>query len=77
MDFLEVDLDNAPAANIICETEKKFVVKEEQKFYTDALQYWSEIPATVDGMLGGFGHISEIDIQGKIIKVLKKNSTFA
>jgi protein N-terminal methyltransferase len=27
-------------------------------------QYWSTIDATVDGMLGGFSHISSIDIQG-------------
>lgn len=33
-------------------------------FYKDAAQYWSQVPATVDGMLGGFGHISTVDIQG-------------
>lgn len=26
--------------------------------------YWSKIPSTIDGMLGGFGHISEEDIKG-------------
>lgn len=36
----------------------------EQKFYLDGANYWSEIPPTVDGMLGGFGHISESDIKG-------------
>ncbi|XP_045511179.1 alpha N-terminal protein methyltransferase 1-like [Colias croceus] len=32
--------------------------------YEKALEYWSEIPATVDGVLGGFGFISDIDIVG-------------
>lgn len=32
--------------------------------YTDAAKYWDKIPATVDGMLGGFGHISHTDITG-------------
>lgn len=36
----------------------------EQKFYSDGANYWSEIPPTVDGMLGGFGYISEADIKG-------------
>lgn len=35
-----------------------------QQFYSDAQDYWSKIPPTIDGMLGGFGHISRIDIQG-------------
>lgn len=38
--------------------------KPVQKFYSDAEEYWSKIPPTIDGMLGGFGHISQIDIQG-------------
>lgn len=33
-------------------------------FYEDAAQYWSQVPATVDGMLGGYGFISKVDIQG-------------
>lgn len=32
--------------------------------YKDAISYWTHIPPTVDGMLGGFGFISSIDIQG-------------
>ncbi|CAG9784466.1 unnamed protein product [Diatraea saccharalis] len=32
--------------------------------YAKALEYWSEIPPTVDGVLGGFGFISELDING-------------
>ncbi|XP_046675236.1 N-terminal Xaa-Pro-Lys N-methyltransferase 1 [Homalodisca vitripennis] len=32
--------------------------------YLDAITYWTHIPPTVDGMLGGFGFISSVDIQG-------------
>lgn len=35
-----------------------------KEFYTDAAKYWENIPATVDGMLGGFGFISDTDIDG-------------
>lgn len=38
--------------------------KERGAFYKDAADYWSQIPATVDGMLGGYGHISTVDIKG-------------
>ncbi|KAK3908928.1 Alpha N-terminal protein methyltransferase 1 [Frankliniella fusca] len=38
--------------------------KERGAFYQDAADYWSQIPATVDGMLGGYGHISTVDING-------------
>ena len=41
-------------------------LKDTASFYTDAAQYWSAIPATVDGVLGGFGFISHRDIQGSI-----------
>lgn len=32
--------------------------------YSQATSYWNGVPATVDGMLGGFGHISSTDISG-------------
>ncbi|KAM3959085.1 N-terminal Xaa-Pro-Lys N-methyltransferase 1-B-like [Aphomia sociella] len=32
--------------------------------YEKALEYWADIPATVDGVLGGFGFISDVDIDG-------------
>lgn len=35
--------------------------------YESAQKYWSDIPATVDGVLGGFGFISDIDIEGSRI----------
>lgn len=38
--------------------------KNESKFYQDADDYWSQVEPTVNGMLGGFGNISSIDIQG-------------
>ncbi|XP_053229550.1 N-terminal Xaa-Pro-Lys N-methyltransferase 1 isoform X1 [Podarcis raffonei] len=38
------------------------VVENEKEFYSKAKKYWKDIPATVDGMLGGYGHISSIDI---------------
>ncbi|ALC42419.1 Ntmt, partial [Drosophila busckii] len=34
------------------------------EFYSKAQKYWSEVPATVNGMLGGLGYISAIDVQG-------------
>lgn len=36
----------------------------EPEFYNKAQKYWAEVPATVNGMLGGLGYISAIDIQG-------------
>ncbi|XP_050361539.1 alpha N-terminal protein methyltransferase 1-like [Nymphalis io] len=35
--------------------------------YKKASQYWADIPATLDGVLGGFGFISDIDIEGSTI----------
>lgn len=37
-----------------------------ESFYNDAKDYWKDIPATVDGMLGGFGQISGEDINGSL-----------
>ncbi|KAM9840893.1 N-terminal Xaa-Pro-Lys N-methyltransferase 1 [Aulostomus maculatus] len=39
-------------------------VENEASFYSNAEDYWREVPATVDGMLGGYGSISSIDISG-------------
>ncbi|XP_066592328.1 N-terminal Xaa-Pro-Lys N-methyltransferase 1-B isoform X2 [Prorops nasuta] len=33
-------------------------------FYTAAEKYWDNVPATLDGILGGFGFISQTDISG-------------
>ena len=37
---------------------------DDNKFYGDAEKYWKNISPTVDGMLGGFSHISSTDIAG-------------
>ncbi|KAJ8960969.1 hypothetical protein NQ318_020272 [Aromia moschata] len=46
-------------------------------FYSDGANYWAEIPATVDGMLGGFGFISQTDIKGSkmLLKQLFNSKT--
>ena len=36
----------------------------EDEMYEKSEQYWKSIPATIDGMLGGFGFISNTDISG-------------
>ncbi|XP_069776052.1 N-terminal Xaa-Pro-Lys N-methyltransferase 1 isoform X4 [Narcine bancroftii] len=38
------------------------VIGDDDGFYSRAKKYWKNIPPTVDGMLGGYGHISSIDI---------------
>ncbi|XP_077281905.1 N-terminal methyltransferase isoform X1 [Temnothorax americanus] len=37
------------------------------EFYTAAAKYWDRIPPTVNGMLGGFGFISQTDIKGSTL----------
>ncbi|XP_032684887.1 N-terminal Xaa-Pro-Lys N-methyltransferase 1 [Odontomachus brunneus] len=37
------------------------------EFYTAAAKYWDRIPPTVDGMLGGFGFVSQTDIKGSMV----------
>ncbi|XP_012534562.1 N-terminal Xaa-Pro-Lys N-methyltransferase 1 [Monomorium pharaonis] len=37
------------------------------EFYTAAAKYWDRIPPTLDGMLGGFGFISQTDIKGSTL----------
>ena len=39
----------------------------QDEFYTAAAKYWDRIPPTVDGMLGGFGFISQTDIKGSTL----------
>lgn len=39
-------------------------IAEKEGFYSNAEDYWREVPPTVDGMLGGYGSISSIDING-------------
>ncbi|KZC09347.1 Alpha N-terminal protein methyltransferase 1A, partial [Dufourea novaeangliae] len=47
--------------------EREENVDEENDFYTAAAKYWEHIPPTVDGMLGGFGFISQTDTKGSAI----------
>lgn len=53
---------NVAVESVYCDEQE-----EVQKFYKDAMTYWSKIPPTVDGMLVGFGYISDIDIKGSEI----------
>ena len=43
-------------------------------YYNDAAKYWEKVDSTVNGMLGGFGKISEVDIEAsnKLLKFLFK-----
>ncbi len=40
-------------------TEKGSGLKQE--WYKGSLQYWNEQPATVDGVLGGYGIVHDVD----------------
>lgn len=40
------------------------VFGEDSAFYSKAEVYWKQVPPTVDGMLGGYGSISNVDING-------------
>lgn len=45
-----------------------------QEWYKQGVEYWTKTDATVDGVLGGFGSISDIDIRGsrEFLKALPK-----
>lgn len=62
-DAVEVEADSADSSTLVAE-ENGLDCVEDESFYTDAADYWSKIPPTVDGMLGGFGYVSHTDIQG-------------
>lgn len=47
------------------------IAEDETTFYSNAEGYWKDIPPTVDGMLGGYGSISSIDISGSKAFLLK------
>lgn len=40
------------------------IAQNEASFYSNAEGYWKDVAPTVDGMLGGYGSISSIDING-------------
>lgn len=59
----------------IVEVDKKIDIESEgSDFYDNAAKYWEGVDGTVNGMLGGFGKVSEIDIQqsDKLLKFLFK-----
>eukprot|EP00112_Aurelia_sp_Birch-Aquarium-sp1_P005632 Seg1641.20 transcript_id=Seg1641.20/GoldUCD/mRNA.D3Y31 product="N-terminal Xaa-Pro-Lys N-methyltransferase 1" protein_id=Seg1641.20/GoldUCD/D3Y31 len=49
---------------------------QREKWYGDAVKYWQDISADMEGMLGGYEKISPIDIEAsrKFLKELKKRS---
>jgi len=51
--------------------------KDEPHFYNHGAEYWGKIEPTVDGMLGGLGHLTNIDIQHseQFLKTLMKVKT--
>ena len=57
----------------IVEVNKKFDGTDVD-YYNDAAKYWEGVDGTVNGMLGGFGKVSEVDIEGsnKLLKMLFK-----
>lgn len=44
---------------------------DNDEYYTKAQDYWSKISPTVDGMLGGFGKVTFVDIRGSILFLQK------
>ncbi len=40
------------------------IAEDEARFYSNAEDYWKEVSPTVNGMLGGYGSISSIDVNG-------------
>ena len=44
--------------------------RAQDPFYSNAAHYWGTVPANIEGMLGGFGHISSTDI-GSSFKFLR------
>ncbi|XP_037025488.1 N-terminal Xaa-Pro-Lys N-methyltransferase 1-B [Bradysia coprophila] len=47
------------------ENENKLnLVQRSETFYKDARTYWKAIPATIDGMLGGYSNINVTDVRG-------------
>ena len=40
--------------------------REDGGWYDHGVKYWENIPATVDGVLGGFGHVSGIDVKARV-----------
>ncbi|XP_065051047.1 N-terminal Xaa-Pro-Lys N-methyltransferase 1-like [Rhopilema esculentum] len=54
----------------------KSLMCQRDKWYGDAIEYWKEVSADLDGMLGGYEKISpiELDASRKFLAELKKKS---
>ncbi|KAJ7988155.1 hypothetical protein DPEC_G00320680 [Dallia pectoralis] len=55
-----------PGRRFFCATPNRMGdgAPNEKVFYSKAENYWREVAPTVDGMLGGYGKISNVDIDG-------------
>lgn len=40
------------------------MAETQSAFYKEAAAYWEKVPATIDGILGGFGSVSDLDLEG-------------
>ena len=60
----------------ICE---KHLDGTDNKYYSDGAKYWGSVDPSVNGMLGGFGNISNTDIDGsaKFLKGIFKVFIFS
>lgn len=38
-------------------------IPDKETFYQDAQSYWEKVPSTVEGVMGGFGRLSRLDIK--------------
>ena len=63
----------APKGPKLVEIEQK-LEGTDVDYYNNAAKYWENVDGTVDGMLGGFGNVSVVDIDGsnKLLKSLFK-----
>ena len=56
------------AANTSKPSEMSFsfdeVPADTQINHSDSIKYWDSIPSDINGMLGGYPHVSRVDIQG-------------
>lgn len=59
-DFWKQELGSTPSADDTSAPSAH--PGKRQQWYKEGLKYWDEAPATVNGVLGGFGHITKYDI---------------
>lgn len=49
---------------MMADINKEIEQEEKQEFYDKAKKYWSSVDPTLNGVLGGYGWISSVDIRG-------------